>query len=143
MKIVFESPTGTISENPNIDNLRQSMIYSFPDYWHQGNGTATIDYFDDEKGQRSLLIFPNDEHGIYLKYLVMENRRVKEEWLSLENPLTLNEFVESSEEWFSSIGLFMSLEKAWIAISEFLVSGERTEMINWINSEDMPEDSNW
>lgn len=78
MKIVFESPTGTIVENPNVDDLIQSMIDSFPDYWYQGIGIATIDYFDDEKGQRSLLIFPNDEHGIYLKYLVMENRRVRE-----------------------------------------------------------------
>ncbi len=143
MKIVFESPTGTIFENPNVDDLRQSMIDSFPDYWYQGIGTATIDYFDDEKDQRSLLIFPIDEHGIYLKYLVMENRRVSEEWLSLEIPLALDQFVESSDEWYASIGLFMPLEKAWTAISEFLVSGERTELINWINSEDMPEDSNW
>ncbi|MNP59827.1 hypothetical protein D3C76_1548540 [compost metagenome] len=35
------------------------------------------------------------------------------------------------------------LEKAWIAISEFLISGEKTDLINWINSEDMPEDGNW
>ncbi|MNC12611.1 hypothetical protein D3C75_603350 [compost metagenome] len=143
MKIVFESPTGAIIENPNVDEIRQSMIDSFPDYWHQGNGTGSIDYFDDEKGHRSLLIFPNDEHGIYLKYLVMENRRVRAEWLSLENELRLNQFVESSDEWYASIGLFMPVEKAWIAISEFLISGEKTDLINWINSEDMPEDGNW
>lgn len=143
MKIVFESPDGATVENPNIDELRLSMIDSFPDYWHQGNGTAIIEYFDDEKGQRSLMIFPNDEHGIYLKYLVMENRRVRAEWISLENELTLNQFVESSDEWYASIGLFMPVEKAWTAISEFLISGEKTDLINWINSEDMPEDSNW
>lgn len=143
MKIVFESPNGTIVENPNVEDLWHNMIDSFPDYWQQGSGTVTIDYFEENMGHRSLLIFPNDEHGIYLKYLVIENRRVKEEWLSLENPLTLNAFVETSDEWYASIGLFMPLDKAWTAISKFLVSGGRTELMNWINSKDMPEDSNW
>ncbi|MNN93694.1 hypothetical protein D3C81_2121920 [compost metagenome] len=73
----------------------------------------------------------------------MENRRVRAEWLSLENELRLNQFVESSDEWYASIGLFMPVEKAWIAISEFLISGEKTDLINWINSEDMPKDGNW
>ncbi|GIO31560.1 MULTISPECIES: hypothetical protein [Paenibacillus] len=79
MKIVFESSNGSIIENPNMDYLRENMIDNSPDYWHQGNGTATIDIYDDKKGGRSLLIFPNAEHGIYLKYLIIENRRVREE----------------------------------------------------------------
>ncbi|MGC5327298.1 hypothetical protein [Brevibacillus sp. SYSU BS000544] len=143
MKISFESPDGSMIENPSINDLRLNMIDNFPDFWMQGNGTATINYFDDEKSQRSLLILPNSEHGIYLKYLVMENRRVKAEWLSLENSLALKHTVECSDEWYASIGLFLPLEKAWIAIVEFLLSGERTDKINWINSEEMPEDSNW
>lgn len=143
MKIIYESPKGIIIENPNIDELKCAMINNFPEYWHQGNGSATIDFHDEEKGHLSLLVLPNDEYGIYLKYLKLVNGRVQGEWLSIEDDQRLSETVESSDEWYASIGLFLPKEKAWLAIENFLKTGEMSEEIKWISSEDMPEDSNW
>lgn len=67
----------------------------------------------------------------------------QEEWLSLEDSSALNQSVECSDEWYASIGLFLPIERAWIAIKEFLVFGAKTDLINWINSDEMPDDGNW
>lgn len=37
----------------------------------------------------------------------------------------------------------MPIVKAWVVVRNFLNSGDMTELINWINSEEMPEGSNW
>jgi len=39
--------------------------------------------------------------------------------------------------------LFLPLEKAWVAIYDFLLTGDRSIQIDWTKPELMPEDSNW
>ena len=143
MTIKYQSPNEPAVENPNIDELRTKMIDNFPEYWHQGKGTAAIQYICEEKGHRSLLIFPDDKYGIYLKYSTKENGRVKETWLSMENHLWMDTHIECSDEWYASVGLYMPVEKAWAGIKYFLETGERFPKIEWRNTKDMPEGSNW
>jgi len=141
--IIFESPNGFIIDNPSADELKADMIYGFPDYWHQGNGAATITYVGDKKNKCLLLILPSYEHGIYLKHLTIDDGRITEEWLSLEDSQKLDLCAECSNEWLASIGLFLPLEKAWVAIYDFLLTGDRSIQIDWTKPELMPEDSNW
>jgi len=141
--IKFETPNGSIIDEPNANDLRKNMIDNFPDYWHQGTGAAAISRFDNEKCKQELLILPSDEYGIYLKYLIVKNGRVVDEWLSLEDPSRLDTCAECSYEWYASVGLFLPIEKAWITINEFLISGNRSNQIDWIKPEEMPDDGNW
>ncbi|MEO3945147.1 hypothetical protein [Gorillibacterium sp. CAU 1737] len=138
-----EMPSGEVIDNPSEDLLRQQLIEALPALCQQGTRTAVLDYEDEEKGARSLLLFLNQEHGIYLKYLLLTNHRVTEEWLSLSNRSALEEWVDLSDEWYASVGLFLPVEAAWEAICEFRKSGERSIQVEWVHAEDMPEDSNW
>jgi hypothetical protein len=143
MTITVESPSGFVIHNPDINNLKSDMIDNFPEYWHQGNGAAAINYRIDDIFQYTLVVLPSDNYGLYLKYLIKENGRVIEEWLSMQNPLLLDSIVECSDEWYASIGLFLPLEKAWLAIKEFLDSGEKSMEITWVTSAAIPENGNW
>lgn len=142
-RVVYVAPDGSSIENPELTELKDYILNRFPEYWHQGNGGATIDFYDENGGQRSLLILPNDEHGIYLKYIIEENGNIKETWLSLEDPEKLDETAECSDEWYASIGLFLPKEKAWLVVEEFCKTGERTDKIQWIDSADIPEGGNY
>lgn len=142
-KVVYQSPNGLSIENIGINKLKEYIIDQFPEYLYQGNGGASLDFYDGEIHNKSLLILPNEEYGIYLKYLVLENGKVKETWLSLEDRLNLNETAECSDEWFASIGLFLPKEKAWLAIEEFYLIGERTNKIEWLDPDEIPEGGNY
>ena len=48
-----------------------------------------------------------------------------------------------ANELFASVGLFLSVEKAWLAIDEFCKTGERTDKIDWIEDSEMPEESSY
>ena len=143
MTIQYQGPNGYTIENPNIEDLRANMIESFPDYWHQGHGSAIIDYSSEENGQFSLIVSVDDVYGIYLKFCVEKGGLVSEEWLSVENPSLMDTHIECADEWYASAGLFLPLEKAWTGIKYFFETGERSPDIEWRNTFDMPEGSNW
>ena len=143
MIMQFHAPDGPIVENPNIETLRTNMIDNFPDYWYQGSGDAMICCYNDDKLESTILIFPSEEHGIYLRYLTQENGRVKANWVSMENTSNLATLTECSDEWYVSVGLFMPLEKAWSGIKYYLETGERSPEIDWIRPSELPDESNW
>jgi hypothetical protein len=141
--IIFESPNGLAIENPSVDKLREDMIDNCHKYWNQGHGSASISCICDEEDKRLLLVFPSEEYGMYLKYLVFKNGSVIEEWLSLNDSKKLDICIECSYEWYASIGLFLPKEKAWVAVNDFLMPGVRSNQINWIKPDEMPDDGNW
>ena len=141
--IQYIAPDGLTISNPDIADMRTNMIDNFSDYWKHGNGSATINFFIDKKIQNSILVFPSKEYGIYLKYLYITDGKITDEWVSIENPMKLNVFTECCDEWYVSIGLFLPLEKAWKAIQDFWLDGNKSKQIYWINTADMPKGSNW
>lgn len=143
MIIKFISPNGLSIDSPDIDEMKANMIDNFPNYWQQGNEATSMDCIINGKVINSLLALSSAKHGIYLKYLAMNGRKILDECLSLEDSSKMDTHVECSDEWYASEGLFLPPEKAWIAINEFLNNGSKSKEVSWINSKDMPENSNW
>jgi hypothetical protein len=137
-EITFEDPIGSKLINPSMAVLRHLILTPDPQYWKQGSGDAIL-RFKEGKADRRMLIMPNEMYGIYLKFL----DEAGEEWLSLGEPGRLKEVTECSDEWFASIGLFVSRERAWLAVEELAQIGVRTDKIAWILPSDLPEDANW
>lgn len=137
VRVVFKEPSGSKTENPSIDHLRQLILAPPDDYWRRGTGGATLEYID-EFSNNKMLILPNELLGYYLKYI----NGSEYEWISLEDPSKLSEVAECADEWFASIGLFLPKQKAWIAIEEFCRTGARTNQIDWITPSDLPEGGN-
>lgn len=140
-RIVFQAPNGLEIENPELYQLMKNMIHEFPEYWQQGNGNGILDFDDENKGRRRLLILPNAEFGIYLQYIKKDDP--KETLLSLFNARELNRTAECGEKLYASIGLFLPKEQAWLAIEEFCKTGEKTDQIDWISPGAIPEEGNW
>jgi hypothetical protein len=85
-----------------------------------------------------MLILPNEKYGYYLHYL----DKAGNAWLSLHDPAKLRETAECADEWYASIGLFLPKDLAWIAVKEFIETGERSSEIKWIKPADLPEGGN-
>jgi hypothetical protein len=136
-EVVFRFPSGKREKNPDLELVCQSMLLSPSDFWMKGSGDATIDFVDGDVS-RTLLLLPNNEFEIYLKYLEGGKAR-----LSLENPQKLNEVIECLDEWCASKGLFLPKEKAWLAVKEFCETGQLTDKVDWINPSEIPEGGNW
>ena len=140
--IVYTSPQGDELECPDLELLQEYILQPPEKYWIQGSGDASLS-FKEKLKETSLLILPNESYGFYLKFLVSENNRIANTWLSLNDPLLLDRVIECSEEWYASIGLFLPPNKAWWAIEEFCKTGIRTDKVQWITPDDIPEGGNW
>lgn len=136
----FQSPTGNLIENISLEEMKKYVIDEFTTYWEQGCGDGFIDYYVDDIRQSTLMIEPNNEYGIYLKYC---DRRTRKEWLSLNDANALDEVAETATEIYASIGLFLSLDLAWEGIKNFLLTGERSDKIEWVRPNIIPEGGNY
>lgn len=136
----FHQPTGDVIENISIDKMKKYIVDEFLTYWRQGSGDGYIDYYVDESKQYTMMIGPNENHGIYLQYL----DHVKQEtWLSLENDHHLEDVAETADEIYASIGLFLPIETAWEGVKAFLLTGNRSEKIMWTEPHIIPENGNY
>ncbi|MDR9856638.1 hypothetical protein RJP21_23835 [Paenibacillus sp. VCA1] len=142
-RVIYQAPNGSEIVLHDLLELKTHVVEEFPDYWHEGHGGGIISWYDDERCTRQLLILPNDDYRVYLQYIdKRKNEKSYETWLSLQDSENLGEeTAEYSDELYASIGLFLPVEKAWLAIEEFCETGERTDKIEWIEDTEMPEDS--
>ena len=120
--------------NPALECLREIILDPFRP--GRAFGEAGITFRDGERVV-SLLFITDPQWGYYLKY----NAGV-DEWLSLGDS-TLLEKVICPDDCQASAGLFISAEKAWLAIREFCVAGTRCSQIDWIRPRDVPPDGNY
>lgn len=134
MTFRFEGPDGGPLDD--LAMIRESLLTP-GNYWRQGSGGALIEFTAGSR-RASMILLPHEDHGIYLKWLDDD-----ETWLSLGDRSRLDSIVECSDEWFASVGLFVSPGEAWTAVEEFCRSGERTSRIAWIAPEEIPPEGNW
>jgi len=99
-------------------------------------GDALISYRDNDRVVIMTLIHDRDL-GYYLQY-----GPPKDTWLSLGDRRLLSEVV-CPDDWKAAAGLFIPADKAWLAISEFCRSGERSNAIEWMRPSEVPDDGNW
>jgi len=140
IKTEFHQPTGRVIENISITEMKKYILDEFEGYWRQGSGDGLINFFIDGANRYSMLIEPNEQYGIYLQYI---DNETDEHWLSLFDENVLNEVVETADEIYASIGLFLPIVRAWDAIKEFLMTGKRSELITWVKPDIIPADGNW
>jgi hypothetical protein len=136
--LVFNPPNGESIEDPNLLDLEKLIVDLPKDYWLEGSGDATL-YYRGQNGTTALIVMPNFDFGIYVQF-VAENG---DKWLSLADRNRLNEVTEAAEEWYASIGLFLPPQKAWLAVKDFCLIGQRTTEIEWITPTEIPEGGNW
>jgi hypothetical protein len=120
--------------NPDLEWLRDVILDPFCP--GREFGEALIDFDDGHRLRRMILIADRDL-GYYLKY-----DPGGDTWLSLGDASRLSEVV-CPDDWQASAGLFVPAEQAWLAVSEFCRSGERSTAIKWIRPGEVPVDGNW
>ncbi|MNJ52699.1 hypothetical protein D3C77_480470 [compost metagenome] len=142
-KVIYQAPDGSEIVLRSLLEIKRHVVEQFPDYWHAGHGGGIVSWLDDENCTRQLLILPNDDHGIYLQYIdKRKNKKSYETWLSVHDANSLGELrAEYADNLYASIGLFLPVDKAWLAIEDFCRLGERTSRIKWIEDTKMPENS--
>lgn len=140
--LLFRGPTWEEIKNPSPFYLHQLLTNPPRGFWAQGSGDATLEYEETSGDEISLLILPNDEFGIYLKYHRRKGGRIVETWLSLHDANRLNEVTTCSDEWLASVGLFLPVEVAAQAVEEFARSGRRSDAVRWITEAEIPETGN-
>ena len=135
-------PSGEVSENPDGDLLRDALLDLPEEYWMAEGGSGILSCENDGVLVQ-LLLLPNLKvHGVYLKFVLRTSKGI-ETWLSLHNRQALLQTVECEEGWLASAGLFLPPEEAWIAVEQFLRTGEKTSQVEWIRPEDLPTEANW
>ena len=138
--VIFNDGNGVSTEVKNLDILKKRIIDDFEAFCQEGSGDGFIDYKFDDNHEVSLMIEPNPDYGIYLHFM---NDDEGIEMLSLHDRNRLSEVVEYNDEMYASMGLFLPLEDAWKAISDFVATGQVSDKISWISVNEMPEDGNW
>jgi hypothetical protein len=147
--LIIENPDGTIIKNSGtteIDALRDNFFDVSSAFWEQGNGDMVITQHCSSIKYFTLMIFPNNDCGIYLRYSRYDraNKELGVEWLSLGDKNKLGEEVaEYSFEMYASIGLFINPGNAWKAVKHFCLTAERTTEIEWICLDEVPEECNF
>lgn len=142
--LIYSPPESDDIELKNIYEIKE-YIYEFNNayededgfYWNQGNGGAILKFYKDDKLFSTLLICPDidNEYGFCLKY---SDNITNVEWVSLNDRKLLHEVTESADDWFTSVGFFLTVEKTWIAVEEFGLTGLMTGEIEWIRDIDAP-----
>lgn len=95
------------------------------------------------RGTENCLIIQHEPCGYYLKYHRVLRGHVEDSWLSLADRTKLDVTVGDDTTWIASVGLFLPRELALIGVQEFRKTGRRSEQIEWIKPDDIPENGNW
>jgi hypothetical protein len=130
-------------DTSQMDRLREIILDPSDLSWNQSNGGIVITYYYNQKKYYTLMIFSNDDYGIYLRYS-RGNEEIGIEYLSLGDISKLGEEVtEYSFELYASTGFFISPDNAWEAINHFCLTGDKTTKIEWISCDKVPEACNY
>ncbi|MDE6670713.1 MAG: hypothetical protein K2K16_00800 [Ruminococcus sp.] len=133
----FYPPTGKTIKNIDIQTMHKYIVENFKEYWSDGQG-AEIHYFEDDFSA-TLSVSVNLNYGFYLNY---SNSNIDEaEKLSLSDINRIEDIIESTDGLEVSSGLFIPPVSAWEAIRTFLEKGKPSQKIQWIEPDNLPENS--
>ena len=113
VKVIFWNTNSDKNEITDLNVIKKDIIDNFDIYWMQGSGDGYIEYFSDDKRVSMLMLGSNIAYGLYLHYIDFVDNV---EYLSLFDKSRLEEIVETAEEIYASIGLFLPKEEAWQGI---------------------------
>ena len=123
---------------PTIKSNNKSQFESyFIDYsqskWEVGSCGASFVYFDSDEQIYSLVVMQDSRYGICLMYEPSSNG-----CYSLGDKSLLTNFVENYDEITMPLGTYISPEKAWLAVADFLDNPyQPSQRIKWVNDDDI------
>ena len=122
----------------NIEDAKRCFINkNLYNIWSTGDGG--IEYYIDGKERYYLTIglSTNTENEFMLEY---KDNEADGYWCSVGNFNTLDEWQEFGNDFYARRGTFLTPEETWLAVEDFLKTGQMSNKINWINADDLPEE---
>ncbi|QMV15562.1 hypothetical protein [Vibrio spartinae] len=130
--VTYCPPDGDDIENPDVELIRNIVLYENEGYWKQGSGESGIEI----QGVNEQLIFFNyQDRGVFIMLspdyevpvVSSTNNKVQE---------TLVHHIGGNEFRFPDCCLFPKAD-AWTIIQNFIVSGMKTEKFQWVELYDL------
>ena len=118
--------------NPDMEWLKDVILHPFEPGREFGEASIT---FSEGAHKGDMILIADRKLGYYL---IIGHH----EWLSLGDRSRLSEVV-CPDDWKASAGLFVAPDKAWLAVQEFCKSACRTDQIDWITPDEIPDDGNY
>lgn len=132
---IDKTENGYVEFEGNTIRDLESFLYPNQEF---KNCCGFITYTDNDK-DASLSIAAVKEYGVYLGF-ADENR----ELLSIADRNKMDNLIDVwGDGVYISEGLFISSQSAWQCICKFIETGDISEEIAWIDSDDLPEEANY
>ena len=96
--------------------------------WQEGGNGGSFKYFSDDGKIFTCLIAHSSEHGILVQLGARDTVQKKRfrSYITVGNKDKLNDFVDIGSDEVFSVGCFVSPQKAWILVREFLREPTKT-----------------
>jgi hypothetical protein len=143
MPLEFRGAQGECTTNPNKEFLRSVILDHDDNYWRNALTSTLSFHIAEPPVERTLLVSTHSEHGVYLKYHEQISGKITKTLLSLGDAATLDAVVDTGDEWYASVGLFLPPQTAWEAILEYCTTGTLSGKVHWIDPSAIPETGNW
>lgn len=125
---VFWTPEGDEIENPTPEYLKEKILQADEYYWSIGSGQGWITFRTPDKSTKLVITF-DPTNGFCLEYRsTKEPSHVSIGQGDFEHTVSPQ---VGGDPWLLPTKFFVSRKDAWQALSEFLMTGERTSKINW------------
>ncbi|MDP8078619.1 hypothetical protein [Phocoenobacter skyensis] len=123
----------TTDSNDKLMYIDYFLNYD-PNKWKKGSGGASFVYIEMDKIY-SLVINEHSKYGFNLMYEPSHNGNG---CYSLGDSSLLNEFIEDNEENFMPVGTYISADKAWLVVEDFLNNPKiASNRIQWVSDDDI------
>lgn len=135
-KILYRSPDGHITSNPQMDMVLDVIKNPKVCYWEAGSGGASIEY--ETPGCTSVLIlFYSQPYGFFLEHRANVRKHDRYFSIGTEKMDELTTIYVSGEPHKLPTGVFVSKDSAQVAVQEFMGNGERSNCLQWKNRKEI------
>jgi hypothetical protein len=124
----FSPPDGDTLTNPDRDWLKKLVVEPSRNYWNSGAGQASLKWHGDNGATELLLVFDQD-HGFSLEY-IDQNKVYYVPLGDGDFDHTVKVYV-GGEPVVLPTKFFVSKERTWVAVEQFLKDGNRSNDLNW------------
>jgi len=129
-QITFIAPDGEERLDPSREFLKELILKRGDEYWQSGSGDAALWFDYDEERRARLILIENEPEGFFLLYESPDEGMYYCPTNEAELEQTITVYV-GGEEMEVSVGHFLNKQVAWLAVEDFLQSGERSAKLKW------------
>jgi hypothetical protein len=130
--ITYDNPTGDSIKNPSLEYLKEIVLTKDADFWKKGSGDSGIEI---EGVDERLIFFYDEPYGFFIMrhpdYLAPYDENIK---------IEVVEHKVGGEPMRIPSCCYVSREKAWEIIREFIETEQIPTNINWTDIYDIDFD---